>query len=141
MHAEIIKPVVALVAWTLVVLLWAVASRLTAMRRAGIRMSTLVGTKGADADRVLPAAAQWKVHNYNHLLEQPTLFYVVCLVLALAGADHPFNIALAWTYVVLRVAHSLVQATVNRVLPRFVLFAAASVALLALTLHASMAVF
>jgi hypothetical protein len=141
MHAEILKPVVVLIAWTLAMLLWMLVTRLPAMRAAGIRMGSLTGTKGSDADRVLPASAQWKAHNYNHLHEQPTLFYALCFVIALAGADHPVNTAFAWTYVALRVAHSLVQATVNRVLPRFALFAAASVVLMALTLHAGMAVF
>jgi hypothetical protein len=141
MHAEILKPVVVLIAWTLAMLLWMLVTRLPAMRAAGIRMSALTGTEGSDADRVLPASAQWKAHNYNHLHEQPTLFYALCFVIALAGADHPVNTAFAWTYVALRVAHSLVQATVNRVLPRFALFAAASVVLMALTLHAGMAVF
>jgi hypothetical protein len=138
---DILKPVVALVAWTLVMLAWMLATRLPAMAGKGIRLRDLVGTKGADADRSLPPSAQWKAHNYNHLTEQPVLFYAICLVIALGGADHPVNTAIAWAYVALRVAHSLVQATVNRVLPRFWLFLAATLALAALTLHAGMAVF
>ena len=141
MDHAMLRPAVALVAWTLVMLAWAVAVRLPAMRAAGIQLSKLVGTHGADADRALPAAAQWKVHNYNHLLEQPTLFYVVCLVLAGVGGGHPFNIALAWAYVGFRILHSLVQATVNRVAVRFVFFLLSSLVLAALTLHAGIAVF
>lgn len=141
MHAEILKPVVVLVAWTLVMLVWMLATRLPAMARAGIDMGRLVGTKAADADRGLPAEAQWKAHNHNHLMEQPTLFYAICLTLALAGAGNGVNSAIAWVYVGLRIAHSLVQATVNKVRPRFMLFILSSVALLALTLHAAMAVF
>lgn len=141
MHADILRPVVALVAWTLVMLAWAVGTRLPAMRAAGIDLGTLVGTRPGDADRALPAAAQWKVHNYNHLAEQPTLFYAVCLALALIGPVHPFNVALAWAYVGLRVAHSVVQATINRIAFRFALFLLSTLVLVALTLHAGLAVF
>jgi hypothetical protein len=141
MHAEILRPVVALTAWTLAMMVWMVVTRLPAMKAAGIDMGTLVGTKGSDADRALPASVQWKAHNYNHLLEQPVLFYTVCFVIALSGTDHPVNAAFAWTYVALRVAHSLVQATINRVRPRFLLFAASSLVLFGLTVHAGLAVF
>lgn len=141
MHSEILRPVVALVAWSLVMLTWALATRFPAMRRAGIDIRTLTGTVGADANRALPAKAQWKAHNYNHLMEQPTLFYAIAIVLALSGAGDGLNAWIAWAYVVLRIAHSLVQATVNRVSTRFALFAASTLMLVPLTLHAAIAVF
>ena len=141
MQTDILQPMVTLIAWTLVMLVWTFATRLPAMRAAGIRMADLVGSKASDADRSLPATAQWKAHNYNHLMEQPTLFYAVCTVIALTGTGAGFNAALAWAYVALRVAHSLVQATVNRVRPRFVLFLVSTVVLAGLTLHAALAVF
>jgi len=141
MHSEILRPMVALVAWTLVMFLWMIATRLPAMKAAGADLGKLVGSRGADADRVLPPAVQWKAHNYNHLMEQPTLFYAICAVLALSGTGDGINAAIAWVYVALRVAHSLVQATTNRVLHRFMLFLASTLALAALTLHAAMAVF
>ena len=139
--SPILQPVVVLVAWTLVMLVWTLATRFPAMAKAGVRLSTLVGTKGADADRALPAQAQWKAHNYNHLVEQPTLFYAICAVHALAGSGTGVNAALAWLYVVLRIAHSLWQATVNRVSVRFYLFFASSLVLGALTLSALLVVF
>lgn len=141
MHADILKPVVALVAWTLIMLVWTLATRLPAIKAAGVNLATLVGSKAADADRGLPAAAQWKAHNYNHLHEQPTLFYAICLVLAFAGAGAGADLVLAWSYVALRVAHSVVQATVNRVAVRFALFLMSSLVLAALTVFAAMAVF
>jgi hypothetical protein len=140
MRSEILAPVVALVAWTLVMLLWMLATRLPAMRSAGVDLSKLTGTKASDADKALPPQVQWKAHNYIHLMEQPTLFYAICLVLALLGAGHGVNAAIAWAYVALRVAHSIVQATVNRVWIRFVLFLLSTLALFALTLHAGMAI-
>ena len=141
MHSEILRPMVVLIAWTLVMLGWMLVTRLPAMKAAGVDMATLVGTKASDADRSLPPQAQWKAHNYNHLMEQPTLFYAVCAVLALSGTGNGVNAWIAWGYVGLRIAHSLVQATTNRVRPRFLLFMLSSLMLVALTLHAALAVF
>lgn len=141
MHAEILKPVVVLIAWTILMLVWMLATRFPAMKRAGIEMAKLTGATGAHADRGLPAEAQWKAHNYNHLTEQPTLFYAVCLVLALVGWGNGVNAWIAWAYVGLRIVHSVWQAMVNKVQLRFVLFLLSTLALVALTLHAAMAVF
>ena len=140
MHSDILAPMVALVAWTMVMLLWTLATRFPAMKAAGIRIGTLVGTKGADADRTLPPQAQWKAHNYNHLTEQPTLFYAICAVIAISGTGNGYPAWLAWAYVLLRVGHSLVQATRNRVQHRFVLFLLSSLVLGALVVHAALAV-
>lgn len=140
MHSQILAPVVALIAWTLVMLVWMLALRLPAMRKAGIDLNRLVGAKGSDADQVLPAQAQWKAHNYNHLHEQPTLFYAVALTLALLDQGHGLNLWLAWAYVLLRIGHSLVQATFNKVSVRFLLFLLSTLALVALTVHAGIAV-
>lgn len=141
MHSAILQPVVVLIAWTLVMLLWMLVTRLPAMRASGIDLSRLKGTKPADADQGLPATVQWKAHNYNHLHEQPVLFYAVSLVIAFTGTGDGVNAWLAWAYVGLRIAHSVWQATVNQVSVRFALFLLASLALVALTLHAAMAVF
>ena len=136
-----LQPAVALAIWTLAMLGWTLATRLPAMRKVGVRMGTLVGTKGADADGVLPANAQWKAHNYNHLLEQPTLFYALAIVLAVAGVADFTTRMLAWGYVTLRLVHSVWQATVNRVSGRFLLFGLSTAALVGLAARAAMAVF
>ena len=141
MHSEILKPVVVLIAWTLVMLVWMLATRLPAMKASGIDLGKLVGTKPADADQGLPREVQWKAHNYNHLMEQPTLFYAVCGVIALTGTGDGVNAWIAWAYVAFRIAHSIWQATVNKVSLRFAFFLGSSLALVALTLHAAMAVF
>ncbi len=85
----------------------------------------------------LPPEVRWKADNYNHLLEQPTLFYAVALTLALLGADGVWNMTPAWGYVGLRIFHSLVQATVNVILVRFAIFIVATGVLLALALRAA----
>jgi hypothetical protein len=141
MPTDMLQPAAVLILWTLAMLGWTLAIRLPAMRAAGIDLGKLTGGKGTDADGVLPARTQWKAHNYNHLLEQPVLFYAASAILAIAGDHHPINLGLAWAYVGLRIAHSLWQATVNRVSVRFALFVAASLVLLALGVHAAVAVF
>ncbi len=140
MHSPILGPVVALVGWTLAVLVWAVIARLPAMKAAGIDLQTVRGGKPGGLDGVLPDTAQWKMHNYIHLTEQPVLFYAICGVLALTEAGNDFNASLAWGYVALRVAHSLVQGTSNIIKFRFALFALSTIILLMLTVHAGLAV-
>ena len=135
--SPILGPIVALVAWSLVMMLWMAATRLPAMSRKGIRIGTLVGGRGADLDGVLEDSIQWKSHNYAHLMEQPTIFYAVALSLALMDQGDGLNLTLAWIYVGLRIAHSLVQAIFNRVLVRFLLFLLSSLALVGLTIHAA----
>ena len=141
MHLDILKPVVVLIAWTLVMLVWTVVTRLPALRKAGVDITKLTGGKGSDADMVLPAKTQWKAHNYNHLHEQPTLFYAVVFVIALTGTGDGMNAWIAWAYVALRIVHSIWQATVNKVSIRFAIFSLATICLVALTLHAAIAVF
>jgi hypothetical protein len=137
----ILKPVVALAAWTMVMWLWMYATRIPAMSKAGIDSAKLVGGTGASLDDVLPPQVQWIAHNYNHLHEAPTVFYAVALVLAITGHGDGLNAQIGWAYVGLRVVHSIVQASINRIIVRFSLFALSSLALIALVVHAVMAVF
>ena len=138
----ILQPVVALMAWTMVMWVWMYATRFPAMSKAKVDPKDLAGgDTGTTLDKVLPSQVQWKAHNYNHLHEAPTLFYTVAIVIAIIGQGDGFNLLLAWAYVALRVAHSIVQATVNNVPVRFGLFILSTVALMALILHAGMAVF
>ena len=136
MHSPILAPVVALVAWTLVMQVWMYAARIPAMRRAGISLKGRRGTRGGALEGAIADEANWKAHNYNHLMEQPTIFYAIALTLALLEFGGGINLYLAWGYVALRIAHSLIQATANVVLYRFVTFNLASLCLLGLTVHA-----
>jgi hypothetical protein len=136
-HSPLIAPIVALVAWTLIIQIWMYVVRIREMRRAGISMRGRVGTKGGALEGVIPDQANWKAHNYNHLMEQPTIFYAIVIALILMDFDMTINVYLAWAYVAFRVLHSLVQVTVNVVLYRFLLFILASLCLLGLTTHAA----
>jgi hypothetical protein len=138
MHSPILAPVVALVAWTLLIMIWMVVSRFAAMRRKGISLKGRVGGRGGAAlEGVIEDEVMWKAHNYMHLVEQPTLFYAIALVLAAGHAGGGYSAMLAWAYVILRVVHSLVQAVVNVVVYRFILWMLASLALIGLTVQAA----
>jgi hypothetical protein len=139
MHSPILAPVVVLVGWTLVMLVWAVIARFPELKRIGADMKTVRGSKPGGLDGIVADGAQWKMHNYNHLVEQPVLFYAICGVLALAEAGGGFNAQLAWGYVALRIAHSLVQATSNIIKFRFALFGLSTIVLMMLTAHAGFA--
>ncbi|MEY3986070.1 MAG: hypothetical protein RLZ59_1515 [Pseudomonadota bacterium] len=141
MTAEILKPLAVLAAWTMVMWVWMYATRLPAMTAAKLDPDELVRQGGKTLDQLLPAQTQWKAHNYNHLHEAPTVFYAVALALALMGQGDGLNATLAWAYVGLRIVHSLVQATINKVMIRFLLFSLSSLVLIALVVHTVMAAF
>lgn len=136
---QILTPAAVLVIWTLIMLGWMAGTRLPALRTKGIDMSKAVGGRGQDLETVLDARVNWKAHNYAHLVEQPTIFYATVAILAIAGAATTLNVILAWGYVVLRVIHSIVQVTVNRISLRFPLFALSSLCLLVLAVNALIA--
>lgn len=142
-HAEILKPVVVLAGWTMLMWIWMYATRLPAIGKLPKdgAPGADVGWTGAKLDAILPGSAQWKAHNYNHLHEAPTVFYAVAIVLAMIGQGDGLNATIAWAYVVLRIAHSLWQSLVNKVAGRFLLFTLSSLALMALVLHAVIALF
>jgi hypothetical protein len=135
-YSPILAPVVALVAWSLIMQVWMYAARIPAMRRAGISLKGRRGTRGGALEGAIPDEANWKAHNYNHLMEQPTIFYAIALSLALMGFGDGINLYLAWGYVAFRIVHSLIQATTNVVLYRFIAFNLATFCLLGLTIHA-----
>jgi len=130
-----LAPVVALIIWSLVVLLWLYVTRIPAMQKAKINPDR--ATK-ADMD-ALPPGPRNIAANYNHLMEQPTLFYAVCFVLQLSGFESHYAIGWAWAYVALRVLHTLIQST-GKVTIRFLVFMLASVCLFVLTYFAAKAI-
>ena len=126
-HNALLGPVVALVAWTLVMMVWMALARGKEFRRMGISRATIPdGARGCDLDGKALPQAQWKAHNYMHLMEQPTIFYAIVFALILMDFDAPINVWLAWGYVALRIAHSIFQATLNIVRYRLMLFALSS---------------
>ena len=141
LDTQILQPVIALAIWTMIMWAWMYATRIPAMGRAKIDTDRMVRDPDVSLDRKLPPEVQWKAHNYNHLHEAPTVFYAVAIVLALVGQGDGMNALLAWIYVGLRVVHSLVQVTANKVMARFVLFALSSIVLIMLIFDAAVAVY
>lgn len=138
MHSPILAPVVALVAWTLLIMAWMMATRFAAMKRKAISLKGRVGGRGGNAlEGVVEDEVMWKAHNYMHLVEQPTLFYAIALTLAVGQAGGGYSAILAWAYVGLRIVHSLVQTTINVITYRFILFGLSSLALAGLTVQAA----
>lgn len=135
----ILQPVVALAAWTMVMWFWLYGTRIPALSAAKVNPDDLAHDP-AMLTEVLPAPVRWKADNYNHLHEAPTVFYAVAIVLALVGQGDGLNAQLGWAYVVLRVIHSLIQATINRVMLRFAVFTVSSFVLMALVARAAMVV-
>jgi hypothetical protein len=130
-----IPPILALVAWTFVMWFWMYATRIPAMRKANIDFAELSRT-GAKLE--LPPEVARVADNYNHLHEQPTIFYALALAAQLGGTADATSIGLAWAYVAVRVVHSLVQATRNVIPIRFTVFALGSLLLLALLVRTAL---
>lgn len=135
-----LQPVVGLILWTLVVWLWMYATRIPAMSKAHVHPQTAQSPRGTWREK-LPEHVNWVADNYNHLHEQPTVFYALMLTLALLESQSATALTLAWIYVALRILHSLSQILGNRVVVRFGIFALSGLVLVALAVHAAVAVF
>jgi hypothetical protein len=134
----LVAPVLALVAWTFVMWLWMYATRIPAMQKAGI--DPQAAASGMNTIKLPPEVTR-VADNYNHLHEQPVIFYALALAAHIEGATDPINIGLAWTYVVVRIVHSLIQATVNIIVARFFVFTVGTFVLLALLVRAAGQIF
>jgi hypothetical protein len=139
MTHTILQPVIALVLWSMVMWAWLYATRLPAMMQARTRLDATLPRDVMLGG--LPPRVRWKADNYNHLMEQPTLFYATALTLALIDQGDDLNLWLAWAYVALRVIHSLIQVLINVIMVRFAVFMVASGILVILAVRTAMAVF
>ena len=142
-QADILKPLAVLAMWTMVMWVWMYATRIPAINKLPkpTEPGADQGWTGAMLEGLIPREIQWKAHNYNHLHEAPTVFYAVALAFAMIGAGEGMNATIAWAYVAIRIVHSIYQATINKVMPRFILFSLSSLCLTALCLHLLIAVF
>lgn len=127
-ETAILTPVFALIVWTLLVFIWMYATRMPAMGKANI--DPQAARHPASLPGLLPSRVEAVADNYNHLMEQPTIFYALCFYLAVSGHADALHVQLAWAYVGLRVVHSLVQNTSNNVMVRFMIFTLSTIMLL-----------
>jgi len=125
-NTDILTPVMVLIAWTLLVLIWMYAKRIPAMSKAKIKPDDSLTQ---DLSSALPLDARQVAANYNHLLEQPTIFYAAVIAIAVMGHVDALAVNAAWAYVILRILHSLVQNTYHTVMHRFSIFMLSSLAL------------
>ncbi len=137
MQTAILAPAAVLIMWSMVIVIWVALTRLPAMRKAGLTFGAVPpGAQYKNAEPMMPEKVNWVSHNYTHLMEQPTLFYAVVAVLALAGAGTGANVTLAWLYVGLRIVHSLWQILVNTLAVRLILFLLSTIVLFLLAINA-----
>ena len=130
---ELLLPVLALICWTLVMWLWMYATRIPAMQKAQIDPDA-ARHPGTYGDR-MPPNVRSVADNYNHLHEQPTIFYALMFFAALTGGQGHFMELMAWIYVGLRIVHSFVQILSPKVILRFMVFALASITLFIMAGH------
>lgn len=126
-----LAPVLALIVWTLLIWVLMYARRIPAMNKAKIETDTMKSPDGAWKQK-LPLSVQASAHNYNHLLEQPTIFYALMFYATVAG-QISYNLHYAaWAYVALRILHSFVQVSAGKVTLRFLLFTLSTLVLMAM---------
>jgi len=135
----ILQPVFVVGLLTIVMAIWMGTTRIPAMAKRNIDPQKAQNT--SNLHDLLPPELMRISNNYNHLFEQPTLFYAVAISIALLGHVDSFNVTCAWAYAGLRIAHSLVQATVDHVMTRFTLFLLSWIALGTMTIREALAVF
>jgi len=115
---SILLPVLTLAFWTFIIFAIMAPARFYFLRMK--HPQTAAHTKNLKG--LLPPWTERVADNYNHLFEQPVVFYAIALSIAVINNIEPLMIQLAWVYVALRVLHSIVQITFNFVPLRFTLF-------------------
>lgn len=135
--SAILLPVFSMGVLTLVMTVWMVATRLPAMTAAGLEAQD---ARDTSVLKSLPPNVSSIADNYNHLFEQPTMFYAVAISIAVLGHTDAMHVGCAWLFTACRIAHSLVQATINIVMIRFTLFMTAWVAVGIMTIREILAI-
>ena len=118
--SAILQPVFVVGLLTMIMVIWMYATRIPAMIR--LRIHPQKGQDTKKLKELLPDEVTRISNNYNHLFEQPTLFYAIAISIAVLGHVDAIHVYSAWAYAVIRILHSLVQATIDKVMFRFGLF-------------------
>jgi len=116
----LLQPVVVMLLLTICMAFWLFITRIPAMKR--LKIHPQKGQNTSELAKLLPQEIVRISNNYNHLFEQPIIFYTICIIISLLNHVDNIHIWTAWAYVVIRVIHSIVQATVDIVMIRFTLF-------------------
>lgn len=127
-YSPVFLPMAMLALWTMTTLLLIPVARLKAAARGQV---TAADFRYGESDRV-PDAVRLPNRHFMNLLEVPVLFYVAGFMAHLMSQADALVVSLAWAYVGLRLAHSLVHLTYNNVLHRLAVFAASNGAVVVL---------
>ena len=130
-NIEFLTPVLALIVWTLIMWIWMYATRIPAMQKARINPDD-ARHPGSVLSKEIPSNVRAVADNYNHLHEQPTVFYALMFYLALTGSGDQIATYMAWAYVGIRVLHSFIQTLSSKVMHRFMIFSLGSLVLIAM---------
>jgi hypothetical protein len=125
MPRAIFLPAFAMAALTFIVWLRMYTTRIAQMKRERIHPQS-IATSAQAAARLTDSRA---ADNFRNLFELPVLFYLALVVAAVSGLATDATLALAWLFVLLRVVHSAIQCSYNKVMHRFQAYLAGSVAL------------
>ncbi|MEM7492888.1 MAG: MAPEG family protein [Pseudomonadota bacterium] len=136
---EFLTPVLVLILWTLIMWLWMYITRIPAMTAAKMDPND-ARHPGTYADKI-PSNVRAVADNYNHLHEQPTVFYALMLFSAATGGGTYTMLYLGFGYVGLRVLHSLIQVLSPNVMLRFLVFSSSTLVLMAMAIIEALRVF
>ena len=123
MNDLILQPILFMGVLSFIMMLWMYSTRIPAakvLEVEGLELQSLAHP--AKIGGVFPSKVEQVADNYNHLWEQPTLFYAIVFVIWAQSNTDQLHLFCAWSYCVFRLLHSLVQSTVNFVWVRFALF-------------------
>jgi len=137
--SHFLTPALALIIWTLVMMMMMYKRRIPAMNAISKRTQDFIDDP--KLGEKIPAPARWAADNYNHLHENPTIFYALMFVIFLMDKVTPLALYCAWAYVAIRVVHSIVQVTSNNVLVRFSLFILSAIILVIMALSTAAKLF
>ena len=129
----IFLPFLVLMSLTIVVWFVMYARRIPLSIRSGLHPNKLTPQELA---RISPPAVSNPSDNLKNLFELPVIFYALTLYLYVVGEVDALYLALAWTFVGLRIAHSIVHCTFNTVLVRFGIYVLSALVLWAMVVRA-----
>ena len=136
MNDLILQPILFMGLLSFVMMLLMYATRIPAAKRLeaeGVDLQKLAHP--SQLGGVFPSSVERVADNYNHLWEQPTLFYAVIMVIWAQGHTDMVHLYAAWSYCILRFLHSVIQVLVNHVWMRFSVFMLSWIALAVLLLR------
>ncbi len=133
----ILYPVFALALWTTLVLLLIPITRF----RAGSRREIVPNDFKYGESSSVPAYVRIPNRNYMNLLELPVLFYTVCLLIFVTDTASQLTVYIAWSYVALRVIHSIIHLSYNHVIHRLIAFATSNFVLVSLWIFSALKIF